>query len=427
MKMNECKKRNEMTAMEGIEKLYEQMLHTGNHDEAYRVKLVQEILHLQKPDGSFSVIDDYRCDSDMAIDYVYYPTYYVTAALIYAANCDGLTDEIAQILEDGFTWAVKRSLAGHGYDAMRHQLEAMEIYKKAGVYEFLQKYGNIYHTFTKMFQSIIEEYRERLLAKQTVADWMIDYKEQLQQEVADWDEAMTPYVWYVAYGSNMNYSRFMRYIDRCTDKTEPLAGAAVDLPYNIYFAYASSQWERKGVAFLDDTHAGKAWGRMYKIKTSQFAEIQRMEGSIYSKKICLGTHDGIPMHTFTSLEKRTDINSPSSEYLNVILTGLKETYPDKTELVLETYLYTHGVLNDDDYKVLSYLRKSEHGVSVNALADHTVAISRVKRAVKKLISYKLIKQDVRSVRAGHRDNDPEAVVYTCKEKRELVDLLNLLY
>lgn len=50
--------------------------------------------------------------------------------------------------------------------------------------------------------------------------------------------------------------------------------------------------------------------KMYLITSSQFADIQKMEGSIYSKKLLLGTEDGIPIYTFTSPEKRTDIELP---------------------------------------------------------------------------------------------------------------------
>ncbi|MCI6730738.1 MAG: hypothetical protein MR487_00195 [Lachnospiraceae bacterium] len=410
-----------------IIRLYQQILQTGKGDEDYRGKLVKELLHLQKIDGSFSLIDDYRCDSDIRVFYVYFPTYYATASLMYVTSLDGMTDELHKVLQKGLAFAQGRHLVGHGFDAIAQQLEAIRIYKDAGLYDWMRVYQDDYAEFSEMIKNIMENYRQRLLTGHVIDDWQVDFSKQFQKKVDEYDAAFISNIWYAAYGSNINSSRFMQYIADCADQTPPVQSRAVRIPYDIYFAYKSRRWNRKGVAFLDDTHEGMSLGRMYLITGSQFADIQKMEGSIYRKKILLGTENGIPIYTFTSPEKRTDMESPDISYLETILQGLKETYQDMSELVLSTYLFRCGVLNDDDMKVLSYIRHSAHGVSLETISEHTIAITRVRKSIKKLISYQLIRQDGQNQEEGHVASSPEAVMYTRKPKRELIDLLLLDY
>ena len=145
-------------------------------------------------------------------------------------------------------------------------------------------------------------------------------------------------VWYVAYGSNILYERFLVYINGgsfrggrlyngCTDKTPPKKDKPFTLPYERYFGNNSPTWSGKGVAFIDPNKKGTTPGRAYLITTAQFKEIQKQEGnsaSWYGRivEICCD-EDGIPYQTFTS-ENRRDENKPSDDYLTVIGEGLKE-------------------------------------------------------------------------------------------------------
>ena len=52
-------------------------------------------------------------------------------------------------------------------------------------------------------------------------------------------------------------------------------------------------------------------------------------------------------------------------------------------------------------------------------------MTRVKNSIKKLYEYGFVVQDSRSVRAGDGKLDANAVVYTGKEKREIIDVLLL--
>ena len=146
------------------------------------------------------------------------------------------------------------------------------------------------------------------------------------------------YIWYACYGSNINRERFMKYIHGCNDSSAPVEEYPFEFPYNIYFAAESPRWDNKAVAFLDDTCEGHALGKIYKITREQYEDVKLQEGSKYTKKVEVGTVDGIPVYTFTDIQRRVDIGIPSDAYFNTILNGLIETYPDRTEHELRYYL-----------------------------------------------------------------------------------------
>lgn len=152
------------------------------------------------------------------------------------------------------------------------------------------------------------------------------------------------YVWYVAYGSNINKERFMKYICDCTDKTEPVAERQYNIPYNMYFAGASKRWEEKGVAFIDVTKPGNAFGKAYKVTKEQFKEIQIAEGSSYTKRISLGEMEGLPAYTFTTATAHEECNTPSEAYVTTILKGLLDTYPEYPVEKMERYLNDRAVM-----------------------------------------------------------------------------------
>ena len=123
------------------------------------------------------------------------------------------------------------------------------------------------------------------------------------------------YVWYGCYGSNINYDRFMLYIkgdnsgiyssnEGCEDKSEPLESKKYIYNCPIYFA-------------------GKSYGRIYKVKMSQFKSVLKQEGKLYDAVVLAGYEDNLPVLTFTSSKKLDEIlNEPSDRYIDVIKKGL---------------------------------------------------------------------------------------------------------
>lgn len=121
----------------------------------------------------------------------------------------------------------------------------------------------------------------------TCSDWNTDFVEEYMQEIADYEKFNPVYVWYAAYGSNISEKRLMKYINSCTDKSAPIKSRNYIFSHNIYFDRASRRWNG-AVAILDMKSEGKTYGKMHLIKKTQLEEIQKMEGSAYSKRELLG-------------------------------------------------------------------------------------------------------------------------------------------
>ena len=131
---------------------------------------------------------------------------------------------------------------------------------------------------------------------------------------------------------------------KCSNSSDPLAVKPVIIPYNMYFAKYSSQWDG-GVSFLDPASSGKAYGVAYLITQEQYDHVARQEngghkpelGGWYNYKMPLGNIDGIRAVTLTNERKCRD-NDPSDRYLDVLREGLKEYFPEEPEESIEKYI-----------------------------------------------------------------------------------------
>lgn len=145
-------------------------------------------------------------------------------------------------------------------------------------------------------------------------------------------------VWYACYGSNINYNRLMLYINKCNDKSKPLEEKPFIINHPIYFACESNLWTG-GMAFLDYQKEGKSYGKIYKIKISQFKDIYKQEPNYYDTIILLDYINNLPVLTFTSKNKLDAyLNNPSIKYKKVIMDGLKDLKYNLTEEEMNKYL-----------------------------------------------------------------------------------------
>ncbi len=176
-------------------------------------------------------------------------------------------------------------------------------------------------------------------------------------------------VWYVAYGSNLAWSRFRCYLEGglapgatgtpqppARDPRPPADDTVVELHHRLWFRGRSVRWEGGGVAFLDPTpHTAPPGrptvGRAWRIGADQFADVARGEsgadrvvevdlerltaagrvevhpGRRYGTALLLGHHDdGRPLVTVTcaTLDLAGPANPPGAAYRAIIDTGLAE-------------------------------------------------------------------------------------------------------
>lgn len=151
------------------------------------------------------------------------------------------------------------------------------------------------------------------------------------------------YVWYAAYGSNLDPVRFTLYIlggklspgskkqDGCPEAERILwiEDKTDRIPGKVYFANSSSRWKGKGVAFFDPDGKGYAYVHKYKITYSQLKCVWEQEGNNarwYDNLQCLGiSRDGCAVYTITSSGYRP-ANEPDESYLSILEKALKKEF-----------------------------------------------------------------------------------------------------
>lgn len=161
-----------------------------------------------------------------------------------------------------------------------------------------------------------------------------------ENKIQSWKEKTEDdYLWYASYGSNLNYNRFMDYINSCDNTTPPIASKPILINHRLYFANKSCLWDNKGVAFIDpkEDKSEVTLGRMYLITKEQFNQIKQLEGSKYQNKVRLGAYDGREIVTFTDYEVNEE-NIPSERYVEIIQKGLRETYKNLSKKEVVEYL-----------------------------------------------------------------------------------------
>lgn len=233
------------------------------------------------------------------------------------------------------------------------------------------------------------------------------------------------YIWYACYGSNTNRSRFMDYIEECRDTTPPVEDRPFEFDHPVFFAGKSYRWGGKGKAFLDIEKNGHAFGRIYKVTRDQYEEVKRREGRDYQRMVNLGELEGIPVVTFT-YDKHPDPKRavPSLTYLDTILDGLKEAYPEYRESALAEGLIK-GIFSDEEITLLDCLRKAEHGLTNREIREKTgMNAEEENEHISTLESLQMIRQDRRTL--DLEPGDERSVFYTRRGERDLIDKVRTL-
>ena len=200
------------------------------------------------------------------------------------------------------------------------------------------------------------------------------------------------YVWYAAYGSNLNTARFYTYLDGtqfplstrkqfgCRDNDRPVREDTIQIPYELYFSKKASGWENKGVAFLKSmkSEAARTLCKIYLINKKQFTDVFLQENSKnpfreqleldfteiktcgeflmppeddfkwYGRLIYLTDHQGIPVITFTAKWNDNDIiySEPGDNYLKTIIGGIRESFQYNRSRIVDYLAPLGGIKNN---------------------------------------------------------------------------------
>ena len=188
------------------------MMSILNEDQEKRRSVLKELAEFQAEDGSFGFIMGKNVPSEARVDFVYTPTYIAAAIFMRELfNLEKGSEESSYIgiLEKALAFCLGRGLRGHGYEAEKGMLEAIDIFRKGGLKNFLATAPNICPEFHAMIWQIIDRDLPEIMSIRKNSHWSdkssIDALFLLQ-------EIRPQKRLYLAYGSNMSTSRMM---ERC--------------------------------------------------------------------------------------------------------------------------------------------------------------------------------------------------------------------
>lgn len=218
---------------------------------------------------------------------------------------------------------------GEVYRVTKEQLERIDR---------LEGEGSLYTKEEVLVKGYLDDVRE-LIAYVYIYNHSVENFPEIPYDAQPYKN---PYVWYVAYGSNMSEERLACYIEGeyynrngreyrpCADETLPTESVALEMFGNMYFAnYNQGAWENSAVSFFDEDGIGITVARAYLIKKSQLEHIHRQEGkgpNWYPDTLELGEIEGIRAVTFTN--KNVKPSAPmceiSAAYISTIIDGFNE-------------------------------------------------------------------------------------------------------
>lgn len=358
--------------------------------------------------------------ADARVEYVYKPTYLAATLMMTAMNrfdSFARNEIFKKTLCDVLEATTGRGFVGAGYDEYDGLIDTLQIFAMGDTIEFIEKHHTINEHFVSILKNALDFLENKICTGEVKNPWSgEDYSDRGVQVLSMYQNMKnieTEYVWYACYGSNINKERFMIYINNCSDKTPPVEDRPYKFKHSIYFAKSSANWEGCGVAFLDDSCEGEAFGRIYKITRKQYEEVMQQEGPKYRKKIYLGETDGLPMYTFTDTQKNEPLHTPSSDYFSTILSGLQEVYSGiYSEEAMAVYLI-NAIFPKNTFSVVRAIKESEHYVSNEQLCEAVeLDVKSVVAATKWLVEHNVVQQDKRSIHAGHDSSNPKAFFFT---------------
>lgn len=171
---------DELSAM--ISDLMNFLNEDANPNDEFWTKNLSTIVDFQDSDGSFKLFDSYEIPGDARVDFCWMPTYICTAILMkaYMTDPSSFTSKEESALLGGLKMSSGKNLRGHGYDAFKGQIEALKIFMKAGLREFLDGHGDFCTEFSEMISKIITKFRDMESKEEFLGPWGESYESQIK-------------------------------------------------------------------------------------------------------------------------------------------------------------------------------------------------------------------------------------------------------
>lgn len=140
------------------------------------------ILDFQDSDGSFKLFDSYEIPTDARVDFCHMPTYLCTAILMKAFMTDdsSFTLKAKSALKKGLEMSCARNLRGHGFEGLKGQIEALNIFMKAGLNEFMDLHPELCPEFIGMIKNIASEFHDMESQGKFFGPWGESYEREIK-------------------------------------------------------------------------------------------------------------------------------------------------------------------------------------------------------------------------------------------------------
>jgi len=116
--------------------LHEILFEQDNSD----LEQLQELANFQDEDGSFKLLDSWKVPSDVRVEECYVPTYLGAAIFMrdYLLEQNAVFNDSKSCLKRALKISLGRGFEGHGYDSESGLIEALKIFSRGGLRDFLR-------------------------------------------------------------------------------------------------------------------------------------------------------------------------------------------------------------------------------------------------------------------------------------------------
>ncbi|EEG79114.1 gamma-glutamylcyclotransferase family protein [Dethiobacter alkaliphilus] len=320
--LKEFKRNLNVNELEGFMNQFNQSLDelaSGKAEHKQVHQLIQSLLHTQNEEGYWPLIPSPNVDGDIRVAYWFMPTYIASAFLMhYYLQADAKNKSLIEdALIKGLQASTKGSLNGHGHDALRGRIQAVEIFKKGNVIKFLEQYPNLAPGFTTLISKIAEGFNNALMSGETRGDWGEEYQEDIKKALAGFhlQEGTLIFVYGTLLKGRSNHNRFL--------STAKFLGEGVINGFTLHHlgSYPGIKRSKKGLVK----------GEVYKVDAQTLSQIDMLEGegSLYLRQttdVICGTqqfynvstyiyNNRVPKDSTIPFEAQTWGKAPEKEYV----------------------------------------------------------------------------------------------------------------
>lgn len=227
------------------------------------------ILDFRDPEGTFKLLNLEKMPTEARVDFIYMPTYICSAILMkaYMTDSSAFTLREKSALSNGLKASCARNLRGHGYDALKGQIEALNIFIKAGLNEFIDLHSDLSPEFSEMIEKIISRFHDM----ESCGDFLGSCGESYEDEIKAINEYFSHRNVFV-YGTLMKGEVNQHYLENST-----FLGTATIKGYDMY-----------NVGWYPAVVPGDNLirGELHRVPLKDMPSIDRLEGegNLYLKK-----------------------------------------------------------------------------------------------------------------------------------------------